>query len=357
MLFIEQENNLSCIIGLSYNFISKTSMSDKNINNSPFNTLKNIVEKDLSHVNELLFSMAKSHDAQLVDKISSHILSAGGKRIRPILCLVFARLFNQECMDQIYLAAAIECIHTATLLHDDVIDESETRRGLKTANNIWGDKASILVGDFLFSQAFKLMVNTGSIKALEILATASAIISESEVMQLDQIGNIDMDLDSYNKLINSKTAELFAAASSTGAMSAGANEDLVSDSRDYGRALGMCFQIVDDVLDYTGKQESFGKEIGNDFFEGKVTAPLIFAIKNASIEDKEKIKSLFVNRHQNGAFEKVKELIIKNKGVEDSLRFAQEYADSGLKILENFPNNQIRNGLKGLFLQIILRNN
>lgn len=331
-------------------------MSDKSINKSPFDTIKNIVEDDLSHVNELLFSMAKSHDAQLIDKISSHILSAGGKRIRPILCLAFSRLFNKECTDQIYLAAAIECIHTATLLHDDVIDESKTRRGLKTANNIWGDKASILVGDFLFSQAFKLMVHTGSIKALEILATASAIISESEVMQLDQIGNIDTDLQSYEKLINSKTAELFAAASSTGAMSAGVSDVFVSDARDYGKALGMCFQIVDDILDYTGAQESFGKEIGNDFLEGKVTAPLIFAIKNASVKDRGEIGSLLINRHENGAFEVVKGLIIKNHGVDDAFRLAESYADSGSKLLDKFPSNKIKDGLEGLLFQIISRN-
>jgi len=320
-----------------------------------FIQLKQMVDPELAQVNQLLLGMAGAQDTDLIEEISRHIMSAGGKRIRPVICLAVAGLFAPEGMNHIYLAAAIECIHTATLLHDDVIDESQTRRGLKTANNIWGDKASILVGDFLFSQAFKLMVKTESLESLGLLAHTSAVISESEVQQLQEIGNIEFGFELYLKLINAKTAQLFAAAAAVGAMAAGADKAQVESCFGYGENLGMCFQIVDDILDYMGDNNSFGKKLGNDFYEGKVTAPMMFAIKNADSAGKKRIYELFAKRDEVESFAAMRQVIIDNGGIRDALLMAEEYCRTGQSHLKDLPECAMKQGLYDMINFIIKR--
>jgi octaprenyl-diphosphate synthase len=313
-------------------------MTINTLQNNIFSELKQAFYEDLNQVDQVLLKLADAEDTSLINEISMHLMVAGGKRIRPLVCLATARMFGIDNTNHIYLAAAIECIHTATLLHDDVIDRSKTRRGRSTANNIWGDKASILVGDFLFAQAFKLMVTTGSLESLDLLSKTSAVIAESEVSQLQALGNLDFSLDQYLKLINAKTAQLFAAAAATGAISA--KSDMVDICAQYGQALGMCFQIIDDILDYAGSTSDFGKKIGNDFFEGKATAPLIFAYKNADAEDKILMNQLFDGRHLDGNFSIMQQLVIKHNGIKESFHLVEFYHSQALYYLAKLPKNQ-----------------
>lgn len=312
-----------------------------------FNQLKTSLSKELEKVNILLMSMAKDHDVNLIENIAKHIMSAGGKRIRPLVCLASAGLFSPKNDNHIYLATSVECIHTATLLHDDVIDESDSRRGMKTANHIWGDKASILVGDFLFSQAFRLMVKTNLLSALERLSHASSVIAESEVSQLEQLGNINFSLDLYLKLINSKTASLFSTSAAVGAIAGGASEKEIEICDKYGESLGMCFQIIDDILDYTG-DDNFGKVPGNDFYEGKVTAPMIFALQNADSKYKEEIVTLFEDRENEASFIKMKNLLMELGGFTEAYSLAEQYCNKGIEYLNMLPNSSLKKHLSDL---------
>ena len=239
-----------------------------------------LVADDLARVNALILAHMQSPVA-LIPQLAGYILSAGGKRLRPVLTLASARLCGVEGDRHPGLAAAVELIHTATLLHDDVVDESDRRRGRASANAIFGNEASVLVGDFLFSRAFQLMTADGSIDVLRILAGASAVIAEGEVLQLATANDLATTRDAYFKVIESKTAALFAAACEVGALAAGRPEHAAGLSA-FGRALGMAFQIVDDVLDYVASEARLGKAIGDDFRDGKVTLPVILAYQRGS---------------------------------------------------------------------------
>ena len=246
--------------------------------------LHEYLAQDLSSINEVILSYIIPEE-KLINDISSHLIAAGGKKIRPIIHLICARGFGAIDYRSIHLATAVEFIHAATLLHDDVIDESNTRRGHKTANFLWGNKASILVGDFLFSQAFKLMVSARSIECLELLSSAAAIIAEGEVMQLKNIGHI-LTKDQYYRIISAKTAELFSASAASGASIANQPENIVRKLQLFGMNLGLIFQIRDDFLDYFGDSEIMGKQKGQDFLESKSTLPLILTyIKQPKIID------------------------------------------------------------------------
>ncbi len=247
-------------------------------------TLKQYVHDEMTMVEQVLQEQMHSQ-AVLIPKLSSHIIDAGGKRIRPLLLLGAAKSYGYSGIRAHWMAAAVEFIHTATLLHDDVVDKSEQRRNNATANAIWGNKASILVGDFLFSRAFQLMVKGESLQVLATLSQASAIVAEGEVLQLVTTGNLDTTIEGYSKVISAKTAALFEAACTTGAILA-AEEGYTADiqyMQNYGRILGIIFQIRDDVRDYVAVP---GKEIGNDFLEQKVTAPVIYAYQKATPEEK-----------------------------------------------------------------------
>jgi len=244
--------------------------------NYPFYT---VVATDFASVDQLIIDSLCSRVA-LVEEISNYLIGAGGKRLRPLLVLLAANACDYKADKHINLAAVIEFLHTAMLLHDDVVDESDLRRGRKTVNATWGNPASVLVGDFLHSRAFEMMVDIGDMRVMEILSRATNTIAEGEVQQLGNIRNPDTTEASYLQVITRKTAMLFEAASHSGAVLAGANAEAEQALRGYGLHLGLAFQLIDDILDYEGTTEDLGKNVGDDFAEGKVTLPLIVAMRN-----------------------------------------------------------------------------
>lgn len=246
-----------------------------------------VVEKDFEQVNQLIIDQLKS-DVPMVEKIGQHIIESGGKRMRPLLVLLASKALAPENTadnsQHPLLAGIIEFLHTATLLHDDVVDTSDMRRGKATANAKFGNAPSVLVGDFLYSRAFQMMVSLGSIKVMDILSNATCVIAEGEVMQLMNVKNPNLTEAQYMDVIQGKTAMLFEASSHSGAVLAGANAKQEQALKLYGHHLGMAFQLVDDVLDYVGNAEELGKNVGDDLAEGKTTLPLIFAMENGSEE-------------------------------------------------------------------------
>jgi octaprenyl-diphosphate synthase len=243
------------------------------------------VQDDLQAVNEVILTRMRS-DVPLIPQLAGHLIAAGGKRLRPILTLAAARLCGYEGARHQKLAACVEFIHTATLLHDDVVDESELRRGSPSANTLFGNKSTVLVGDFLFSRAFQIMVEDGSLDVLRILSNASAVIAEGEVLQLTTSNNIQTSEQAYLEVIRAKTAELFAAACRIGAVVSERPDVEEEALRTYGLNLGLAFQIIDDVLDYSAEQARLGKTIGDDFREGKITLPVILAYHRGSEDER-----------------------------------------------------------------------
>ena len=261
--------------------------------NSAYLELKNLLSEKLLKVESLIQQKLKS-DVDLIEKMSNHHLSSGGKRLRALLTLETAKLTGYKGQNRdVNLAACVELIHSATLLHDDVIDKSELRRGVKTTNSIWGNQSSILVGDYLLSRCFEMMVEDGDLEVLKLLSSTSAKIAQGEVLQLQHKGEADLLEETYIEIINLKTASLFSAATKTGACLSGSNEKEKKALESYGRNLGLAFQIADDALDYYAKEKLFGKEIGKDFFEGKVTLPIILLFQKANNQEKEKLKDIF----------------------------------------------------------------
>ncbi len=248
----------------------------------PLYHLKNDFHSGLQQVDNIIFDNISASEP-LIKSIAATLISAGGKRLRPLLCLVSSQLAGAVVQNSFYLAAAVELIHVATLLHDDVIDESCLRRGKQTANLCWGNKPSILVGDFLFARAFELMVKSGNIKFLDILACASSKISEGEVTQLRCINSLDLSIEEYLKIIEYKTSTLFAASCQLGALSGGANDETAHSLHEFGKYFGLMYQIMDDILDYT--DETRGKLVGDDFREGKVTFPVLLAYQADADKD------------------------------------------------------------------------
>ncbi len=241
---------------------------------------------DLEAVGQLITERMASEHAPRIPEVTAHLVEAGGKRLRPLLTLATARMFGFEGAHHTRLAATVEFIHTATLLHDDVVDDSEQRRGRPTANLLWDNQSSVLVGDYLFSRAFQLMVETENLRVLDILANASAVIAEGEVLQLSVAQNLATTQETYLKVIRGKTAALFSAACEVGGVIAGAEEEHVRALHDYGDALGISFQMVDDLLDYSGTTRQLGKNVGDDFRERKLTLPLILALEQADAEER-----------------------------------------------------------------------
>jgi octaprenyl-diphosphate synthase len=247
--------------------------------------LTELVGSDLNRVNQLILQFMQS-DVQLIPQLAGHIIAAGGKRLRPLLTLASAKMCGYHGERAAGLAACVEFIHTATLLHDDVVDESELRRGEASANAVWGNKASVLVGDFLFSRAFQLMVADGSLRVLEILSTASAVIAEGEVLQLMTSNDTATTEQAYLEVIKGKTAALFAAACEVGAVVAARPKVEEDALQSFGLNLGISFQLIDDALDYSAKQETLGKTVGDDFREGKITLPVILAFLRGDAEER-----------------------------------------------------------------------
>ncbi len=273
----------------------------------------------------------------LIPALAEYLIEAGGKRLRPLLTVAAARLCGGSGDEAVKLAAAVEFIHTATLLHDDVVDGSQLRRGRVAAHLIWGGASSVLVGDFLFARAFELMVETGSLRALDILARASRVIAEGEVMQLTRAHDLNLTQDLYLRIIEAKTAALFAAAAQAGAVVAGAPAARVTALYDYGLKLGLAFQLVDDALDYGGMSETLGKNAGDDFREGKATLPLLLAIGRTGGREAAFWERTIDRRDQTEQdFRRARELVIGTGSLSSTLRLAQGYADEAKAALAGF---------------------
>lgn len=307
-----------------------------------------LVESDLLHVNALIVERMRS-DVPLIPELAGHIINSGGKRLRPMLTLAAAQICGYQGLGHVRLATAVEFIHTATLLHDDVVDESDLRRGKAAAHVIWGNSPSVLVGDFLFSRAFQLMVETGSLRVLNILSNASAVIAEGEVMQLSSRGNIGTSEDTYLKIISAKTAALFAAASEAGAVVAQADELREMSLKSYGQNLGIAFQLVDDALDYSGGEAMMGKAVGDDFREGKLTLPAILALAKANAEEADFWRRTMVLRNQNESdLTHAIHLIEKHHSLADTIARARSFADQACSALNVFPESPMRRALNEL---------
>src|SRR6187399_2819490 len=254
-------------------------------NPASLNRLVELVAADMERVNATIISRTGSEVA-MIPEVANHLISSGGKRLRPMLTLAMAQLSGYTGDGHVKLAAAVEFMHTATLLHDDVVDESEMRRGKKAARMLWGNEASVLVGDFLLGQAFRMMVDVGNLRALEILSSAAAIIAEGEVMQLGTAKNTATNEDEYLSVIRATTAELFAAACEVGPALAAKEKAELAACRSYGMNLGIAFQLVDDALDYGGKAAKLGKNVGDDFREGKITLPVVLSFRRGNADER-----------------------------------------------------------------------
>lgn len=280
----------------------------------------------------------------LIDQISRYIVSAGGKRIRPRLVLLFADAFGFDGAERFELAAIVEFIHTATLLHDDVVDESSMRRGRATANAIFGNAASVLVGDFLYSRAFQMMVSVNRMRVLEVLADATNVIAEGEVLQLMNMHDPDLAVEEYLRVIRYKTAKLFEASARLGAVLGGADPDVEEACADYGRSLGTAFQLVDDLLDYEGNSSELGKNVGDDLREGKPTLPLLIAMERGNDAD----RALIRHAVQHGEVQKLAEIlaVVRRTGALDATRAAAEQeADKARERLSLLPPSNAREAL------------
>jgi octaprenyl-diphosphate synthase len=286
-------------------------------------------------------------DVVLVNQVAEHIVSGGGKRLRPMLLLLAARALGHEGPDARQLAAVVEFIHTATLLHDDVVDESDLRRGRKTANAVFGNAASVLVGDFLYSRSFQLMVELERVEVMKILADTTNAIAEGEVLQLLHIRNPDTDEPAYLRVIERKTAVLFAAATRLGALLAGADAAVQQALHDYGMALGYAFQIADDVLDYSADEAALGKHLGDDLAEGKATLPLIHAILHSDAATRERLRTI-VQDGDVDAMPEVLAAIAATGGIDYSRRRAEDYAEAAERALEGLGDNAAVAALRGL---------
>jgi len=262
-------------------------MDQASIATKPHQALADLLAPEMAAVDRLIRARMASENAPRIPEVTAHLVEAGGKRLRPLLTLASAKLCGYDGPYHIHLAATVEFIHTATLLHDDVVDESAQRRGRPTANLMWDNKSSVLVGDYLFSRSFQLMVETGTLRVLDILANASATIAEGEVLQLTAAQDLNTDEEIYLKVVRGKTAALFSAATEVGGVIAGADETTLKALYAYGDALGVSFQIVDDLLDYGGSADSLGKNTGDDFRERKLTLPVIKAVARANDAERE----------------------------------------------------------------------
>ena len=295
-----------------------------------------------------------SSDVALINQISHYIVSAGGKRIRPRLVLLFAQALGFEGPQRHELAATVEFIHTATLLHDDGVDESSLRRGRQTANALFGNAASVLVGDFLYSRAFQMMVSVGSMRVLEVLADATNVIAEGEVLQLLNMHDPDLAVDDYLRVIRYKTAKLFEASARLGAVLAKADATTEEACADYGRSLGTAFQLIDDLLDYEGDTHALGKNVGDDLREGKPTLPLLIAMARSSDDDRQLLRRAI----QQGEVERLDDIlaIVRNTGALDATReAARAQADKARAALSALPESEAQKALLELCARSVER--
>ena len=324
----------------------------------PHERLAELLQDDMEAVNGVIADRMASRHAPRIPEVTAHLVGAGGKRLRPMLTLAAARMCGYEGDHHIKLAATVEFIHTATLLHDDVVDESQQRRGRPTANLLWDNKSSVLVGDYLFARSFQLMVETDSISVLGILSNAAATIAEGEVLQLTAAQNLATTEDIYLQVVRGKTAALFAAATEVGGVIAGVPEDQVAGLRTYGDALGISFQIVDDLLDYQGDSAATGKNVGDDFRERKLTLPVIKAVALADAEERSFWQRTIEKGDQrDGDLETALSLMGRHGTLEATRREALDWAAHAKAALQPLPDHPIRGMLTDLADYVVARIN
>lgn len=331
---------------------------DSSTISKPHERLATTLDGEMTAVNELIRTRMTSEHAPRIPEVTAHLVEAGGKRLRPMLTLAAARLCGYQGEHHVRLAATVEFIHTATLLHDDVVDESGQRRGRPTANLLWDNKSSVLVGDYLFSRSFQLMVETGSLRVLDILANASATIAEGEVLQMTAAQDLRTDEAVYLQIVRGKTAALFSAAMQVGGVIAKAPESQVQALFDYGDALGIAFQIADDLLDYQGDAKETGKNVGDDFRERKLTLPVIKAVAQATTEERTFWeRTIEKGRQEDGDLEHALELMNKYGTFDATRADANAWAAKAKSSLESLPDGEIRTMLSELADYVVSRLN
>jgi len=286
-------------------------------------------------------------EVALVNQIAEYIISAGGKRIRPVLVLLVANAYSYKGTAHHELAAVVEFIHTATLLHDDVVDESSMRRGRQTANALFGNAASVLVGDFLYSRAFQMMVSLNTMRVMQILSDATNVIAEGEVLQLLNMHDPDVNEEAYLQVIRSKTAKLFEAAAELGALISGCNDEEIAAAGEYGRSLGTAFQLIDDVLDYAGDATEIGKNVGDDLREGKPTLPLIYLMENGTEEQRQLVRSCIENGDEQH-FDTILSAITTSGALDYTRRAAEVASQRAISAIESMPASQYKDSLLSL---------
>ena len=318
--------------------------------------LSSLLYEKVRDTNIVIKENLSSEETPIIGDIASHLINSGGKRIRPLLTLTVSKLFDYKGNKDTFLAAAIEYIHSATLLHDDVIDRSEKRRGLKTANIIWTNKYSVLVGDFLFSRAFQLMVRTQSLRVMKTLSDASAIISQGELLQLGIEKKLDASKEDYLKVIKGKTSALFAAACQAGAEITNARSSHIKALQEYGECIGTSFQLIDDLLDYLGNENKMGKNRGNDFFEKKITLPIIHAYEKCSESEKKFIKEIFQKPTPNDSdLNNLLEILESNKSLLFTKNQASIWTERSINALQVIENSEIKTLMIELAQEILDR--
>jgi octaprenyl-diphosphate synthase len=311
-----------------------------------FESIKRLTADEAKAVDSLIVKQLSS-DVLLINQMGHYIVSNGGKRLRPMLLLLAAKALGKIGHNHLVLAAVIEFIHTATLLHDDVVDESDLRRGKESANAVWGNAASVLVGDYLYSSAFEMMVGTNIMRVMEILSKTTTAIAEGEVLQLLNCNNPETTEAKYLEVISRKTAILFSAATRLAAVVSNASADIEEKLSQYGQHLGVAFQLIDDALDYKANKEELGKNLGDDLAEGKPTLPLIYAIKNSNPSD----ASVIIDAIKNGnrdAFNKVYAIVKSSKAIEYTEQRANEEAQKAMTALDVLPNSEYKQALLAL---------
>ena len=304
-----------------------------------------LVRPDMERVNALIVSRTGSR-VTMIPEVANHLISSGGKRVRPMLTIATAALSGYQGTGHVNLAAAVEFMHTATLLHDDVVDTSDMRRGRVAARLMWGNEASVLVGDFLLGQAFRMMVEVGSLRALDILSSAAVVIAEGEVMQLSAAKNTETNEDEYLAVIRGKTAELFAAACEVGPVIAERPKAEQAACRSYGMNLGIAFQLIDDALDYGGTAASLGKNVGDDFREGKVTLPVVLSFRRGDGAERDFWRRA-IERGEvgEGDVERAVQIMHKHRALEDTIERARHYGAMARDALALFPDSPMKQAL------------
>lgn len=309
--------------------------------------IQQLANQDMSAVNDLIYSQLQS-DVALINQLGIYIVNAGGKRMRPMLTVLAARALNYDKTDHIAIAAIIEFIHTATLLHDDVVDESNMRRGRETANALFGNSASVLVGDFLYTRSFQMMVKLNNMRIMDILSDATNIVAEGEVLQLMNCNDPDTTEESYMEVIYCKTAKLFEAATRLAALVSDQSDEIESAMQNYGKHLGTAFQLVDDILDYTADAKEMGKNVGDDLAEGKPTLPLIYAMEKGTPKQKQLIRDAI--EHCNGMehLDEVLSAITQTGALAYTQKKAEQEADKAINALSLIPDSEYKSALISL---------